>query len=69
MAKVYILHHTNQGTPEANEIDSVHATMAEAKAQMKKALHEDYEATPAENEDEDYIYMYITTHQVKSKKK
>ena len=68
MAKVYILHHTNQGTPEANEIESVHGTMAEAKAHMKKVLHEDYEVTPAENEEEDYMYMSITTHQVKSKK-
>ena len=66
MAKVYILHHTNQGTPEANEIESVHGTMAEAKAQMKKVLHEDYEVTPAENEDEEY--MYISSHTVKSKK-
>ena len=69
MKKVYILHHTNQGTPESNEIDSVHTTMAEAKAQMKKVLHEEYGGvTPAENEEEDYIYMSITTHQVKSKK-
>ena len=66
MAKVYILHHTNQGTPEANEIESVHVTLAEAKAQMKTVVADDYEATLAENKI--YDYMFISTHQVKSKK-
>ena len=66
MAKVYILHHTNQGTPEANEIESVHDTLADAKAQMKKVVADDYEATLAENKI--YDYMFISTHQVKSKK-
>ena len=66
MAKVYILHHTNQGTPESNEIESVHDTLADAKAQMKKVVADDYEATLAENKI--YDYMFISTHQVKSKK-
>ena len=66
MAKVYILHHSYQGTPESGEIESVHDTLADAKAQMKKVVADDYEATLAENKI--YDYMYITTHQVKSKK-
>ena len=66
MKTVYILHHSYIGTPESGEIDSVHDTIAGAEAQMKKVLEDDYEATPAENSDEDY--MYITTHEVKSKK-
>ena len=58
---VYVLHHTNPGTPESGEIHSIYTTEADALKAMEKALDEEYDGvTPGQNEDEDYDYMYIT---------
>lgn len=58
--KVYVLHHSFIGTPESGEIHSIYSSMRDAKSAMKRVLDEDYDgATPADNEDGEY--MYITT--------
>ena len=60
MTSVYVLHHTNQGTPESGEIHSIYTTIEAAEAAMDEVLREDYDSSTVENEDEDYIYMYIS---------
>ena len=58
---VFVLHHTNQGTPESGEIHSIYTTESSALAAMAAELEEGYDGvTLQENEDEDYEYMYIT---------
>ena len=58
---VYVLHHTNQGTPESGEIHSIYTTESSALAAMAAELQDGYDGvTMEENEDEDCIYMYIT---------
>ena len=58
---VYVLHHTNLGTPESGEIHSIYITEADALKAMEKALDEEYDGvTPDQNEEEDNDYMYIS---------
>ena len=58
---VFVLHHTNQGTPESGEIHSIYTTESSALAAMEAELEEGYDGvTMQENADEDYVYMYIT---------
>ena len=54
---VFVLHHTNQGTPESGEIHSIYTTEAAAKAAMKKELEDNYEVTVKDNRDEEYMYI------------
>jgi len=58
---IYVLHHRNSGTPEANEIESVHATYDSAESAMAKILDSDYGV----DEDEDADYMYISENILK----
>ena len=60
MKTVYVLHHAYHGTPESGEIHSIYATEAAAEKAMEEVLHEVYESTLQENEDEDCMYMYIS---------
>jgi hypothetical protein len=61
MSTVYVLHHTNSGTPESGEIHSIYITEAAALKAMEKTLDELYDGvTLDENEEEDYVYMYIS---------
>ena len=61
MKNVYIVHHTNSGTPEANEIFGAYATEELAIAAMKTELDRGYDGTTLEeNEDEDFEYMYCS---------
>ena len=61
MSTVYVLHHTNPGTPESGEIHSIYTTEVDALKAMEKALDVEYDGTtPDENIEEDYDYMYIT---------
>jgi hypothetical protein len=63
---VFVLHHTNQGTPESGEIHSIYTTESSAKAAMAAELEDSYDGvTMQENEDEDYVYMYITEQYLK----
>ena len=58
---VYVLHHTNSGTPESGQIHSIHSTEAGALNTMKIVLDEDYDGvTMEDNENEDFDYMYIS---------
>jgi len=59
-AKVYVVHHTNQGTPESGEIYGIYATEESALSAMAECLENEYESSLDENEEEDYIYMYIS---------
>jgi hypothetical protein len=64
---VFVLHHTNQGTPESGEIHSIYTTEAAAEEAMAAILNWDYDGvTMQENEDEDYIYMYISQQVLKN---
>ena len=54
---VYVLHHTNSGTPESGQIHSIYSTNKDARDMMKKVLTEYYDCTMAENSDEDYMYI------------
>jgi hypothetical protein len=54
--KIYILHLTNSGTPESNEILSTWSTMSLAVSALEKAL-EDMDITPEENNDGDFAYI------------
>lgn len=54
--KIYILHATNSGTPESNEILSTWSTMALAQSALEETLS-DMDVTPAENADGDYAYI------------
>ena len=64
---VYVLHHTNSGTPESGEIHSIYASEQSAIKAMETVLNDDYDGvTLDENEQEDFEYMYIseqTMHQ------
>ena len=57
---VYVVHHTNQGTPESGEIYGIYATEELALQAMSDCLKNDYESSLEENEEEDYMYMYIS---------
>jgi len=57
---VYVLHHTNSGTPESGEIHGIYTTEDAALQAMEEVLKEEYEVTMDENEEEDFIYMYIS---------
>lgn len=59
---IYIVHHTNQGTPESNEIHGVYSTLKSATAAMKAELIESYDSSIEENKSEDYPYMWIAKH-------
>jgi hypothetical protein len=64
---VFVLHHTNQGTPESGEIYSIYTTKSSALAAMAEELENGYGGiTMQENEDDDYIYMYITEQFLKN---
>jgi hypothetical protein len=58
--KVYVVHHTNQGTPESGEIYGIYATEELAIQAMAACLEDFYESSLSENEEEDYMYMYIS---------
>jgi len=57
---VYVVHHTNQGTPESGQIHSIHSTERGALKEMEFALQDMYEVTMQDNENEDFIYMYVS---------
>ena len=59
---VYVVHHTNQGTPESGEIHGIFETEEGALEAMAECLVNDYDSTAEENEEDDYIYMYISEH-------
>ncbi len=63
---VFVLHHTYQGTPESGEIHSIYTTAAAAEEAMGVELEEGYGVTLQDNEDEDFIYMYISEHFLKN---
>ena len=64
---VFVLHHTNSGTPESGEIHSIYTTEPAALAAMAVELDEGYDGvTVQENEDEDFDYMYITEQYLKN---
>ena len=64
---VFVLHHTNQGTPESGEIHSIYTTEAAAEEAMAAILNWDYDGvTMQENEDEGFIYMYISQQILKN---
>jgi hypothetical protein len=64
---VFVLHHTNQGTPESGEIHSIYTTKSSALAAMAAELEEGYDGvTMQDNADEDYVYMYITEQYLKN---
>jgi hypothetical protein len=64
---VFVLHHTNQGTPESGEIHSIYTTESSALAAMAAELEEGYDGvTMQDNADEDYVYMYITEQYLKN---
>ena len=64
---VFVLHHTNQGTPESGEIHSIYITKSSALAAMAEELETGYGGiTMQENEDDDYIHMYITEQFLKN---
>ena len=61
MKNVYIVHHTNSGTSEANEIFGAYATEELAIAAMKTELAEGYDGTTLEdNVNSDFEYMYYS---------
>jgi len=64
---VFVLHHTNQGTPESGEIHSIYTTKSSALDAMAEELKTGYGGiTMQENEDDDYINMYITEQFLKN---
>ena len=64
---VFVLHHTNQGTPESGEIHSIYTTESSALAAMAEELEYGYDGiTMQENKDDDYEYMYITEQFLKN---
>jgi len=64
---VFVLHHTNQGTPESGEIHSIYTTKSSALDAMAEELETGYGGiTMQENEDDDYIHMYITEQFLKN---
>jgi F420-dependent methylenetetrahydromethanopterin dehydrogenase len=64
---VFVLHHTNQGTPESGEIHSIYTTKSSALAAMAEELENGYDGvTMQDNADEDYVYMYITEQYLKN---
>lgn len=58
--RVYVVHHTNQGTPESGEIYGIYATEELAIQAMSDCLEDFYESSLSENEKEDYVYMHIS---------
>jgi len=54
---VFVLHHTNQGTPESGEIHSIYTTETAALAAMAAELQDNYEVTMKDNKDEEYMYI------------
>ena len=64
---VFVLHRTNRGTPESGEIHSIYTTEASAEEAMAAILNWDYGGiTLQENEDEGFIYMYISQQILKN---
>lgn len=64
---VFVLHHTNLGTPESGDIHSIYTTEAAAEEAMAAILNWDYGGvTMQENEDEGFIYMYISQQILKN---
>jgi hypothetical protein len=61
---VYVLHHTNLGTPESGEIHSIHRTESSALKLMKVVLDSVYSVTMEENEESQYDYMYISEQKI-----
>ena len=61
--KVYIVHHTNQGTPESGEIHAVYSSSEAAYAELDKMLIEYYDVEPDDKDADDF--MYISVHEVK----
>ena len=59
-SKVYVVHHTNEGTPESGEIYGIFATEESALQAMESALENDYESSLEENEEDDHIHMFIS---------
>ena len=62
---IYVVHHTNQGTPESNEIHGIYSTLESATFAMEAELSNSYDSSIEENEDEDCIYMWIGEHTLK----
>jgi hypothetical protein len=62
---VHVLHYTNQGTPESGEIHSIYTTESSALAAMEDELERGFGVPMEENENEDYIYMYISEQYLK----
>lgn len=61
--KVYVLHHTLQGTPERGMIHGIYPTKKACLTAMKEELIRGYDGvTMRENEEQDYIYMYWSEH-------
>ena len=55
--EVFVLHHTNSGSPESGEIQSIYTTEKAALAAMEKELKNNYDATMKDNRDEEYMYI------------
>ncbi len=63
---VFVLHHTNQGTPESGEIHSIYTSIEAAEAAMAAVLEEDYNGTTLhDNEINEFVYMYISEQDLK----
>lgn len=59
-SKVWVVRHTNMGTPERGEIHSIYTSKRDALKRMEVELREGYDATMQDNEDCDYEMMYIS---------
>lgn len=58
---VYVLRHTNEGTPESGEIESIHRTKESALKKMEEVLNDMYDGvTINQNKKEDDFYMFIS---------
>jgi len=59
-SRVYVVHHTNEGTRESGEIYGIFASEESALQAMESALENDYDSSLDENREEDYIHMFIS---------
>ena len=59
-SRVYVVHHTNEGTPESGEIYGIFVSEESALQAMESALEGDYDSSLNENREEDYIHMFIS---------
>ena len=64
---VFVLQHGDHGTARSGEIHSIYTTEAAAEEAMAAILNWDYGGvTMQENEDEGFIYMYISQQILKN---